>query len=115
MSRAAPPPPSVDEAVILRRAIARLRALVMAVSFGATGGVSLFVATVWLLVRGGPNVGQHLGLLGYYLPGYSVSWPGAVIGLAYGTLLGAVIGAAIALVYNTIASARNGGGFGSAG
>ena len=87
----------------------------MAVSFGATGGVSLFVATVWLLVRGGPHVGQHLALLAYYLPGYSVTWPGALIGLAYGSLLGAAIGATIAWVYNTIASARNGGAFGSAG
>ena len=79
MSRAAHPPQSVDEAVILRRAIARLRAAELAVSV------------------------------------VMVSWPGAVIGLAYGALLGAVIGAAIALVYNTIASARNGGAFGSAG
>ncbi len=115
MSRDAPPPQSVDEAVILRRAVARLRALVMAVSFGATGGVSLFVATVWLLIRGGANVGQHLGLLRYYLPGYSVTWPGAFIGLAYGSVLGAVIGATIAWIYNTVASARNGGAFGPAG
>ncbi len=86
----------------------------MAVSFGATGGVSLFVATVWLLVRGGPNVGQHLALLGNYLPGYSVTWSGAVIGLVYGSLLGAITGATIAWLYNTIASARNGGALGPA-
>lgn len=95
------------EEVILRRAVARLRAAVMAVTFGMTGGVGLFVATAWLLARGGENVGQHLGLLCNYLPGYSVTWGGAVVGLVYGALGGGLIGAAIAWTYNMIAFSRN--------
>ena len=95
------------EDLILRRAVARLRAAVMAVSFGMTGGVGLFVATVWLLLRGGDNVGQHLGLLANYLPGYSVTWWGAVLGLVYGAVVGGVIGATIAWTYNTIAMFRD--------
>jgi len=95
------------ETTILRRAVARLRAVVMAVTFGMVGGVGLFIATAWLLVRGGENVGQHLGLLSNYLPGYSVTWGGAVVGLLYGALVGAVIGAAIAWTYNTVALIRN--------
>jgi len=79
----------------------------MAVTFGMVGGVGLFIATAWLLVRGGENVGQHLGLLSNYLPGYSVTWGGAVVGLLYGALVGAVIGAAIAWTYNTVALIRN--------
>jgi hypothetical protein len=96
------------EEAILRQAVARLRAAVMAVTFGLTGGVGLFLATAWLLLRGGENVGQHLGLLSNYLPGYAVTWAGAFLGLAYGVLLGAVIGASIAWIYNRIASARDG-------
>jgi hypothetical protein len=95
------------EDLILRRAVARLRAAVMAVSFGMTGGVGLFVATVWLLLRGGDNVGEHLGLLANYLPGYSVTWWGAVLGLVYGAVVGGVIGATIAWTYNTIAMYRD--------
>ena len=49
------------EEKLLRGAIARLRASVMAVVFGLTGGTGLFVATVWLLIRGGENVGQQVG------------------------------------------------------
>jgi hypothetical protein len=98
----------ISEDVILRRAVARLRAAVMAVTFGMTGGVGLFVATAWLLIRGGQNVGQHLGLLSNYLPGYSVTWPGAFLGLIYGALLGAIIGATIAWTYNQIALSRSG-------
>ena len=81
----------------------------MAVSFGATGGAGLFLATAWLLVRGGKNVGQHLQLLANYLPGYSVTWPGAFLGLVYGTLVGAVMGAAVAWTYNLVASVRETG------
>ena len=80
----------------------------MAITFGLTGGVGLFVATAWLLIRGGENVGQHLGLLGNYLPGYAVTWPGAVLGLLYGIVGGAALGASIAWTYNALVLARHG-------
>ncbi len=95
------------EEELLRTAVARLRASVMAVSFGLAGGTGLFVATVWLLIRGGENVGQHLSLLGNYFPGYSVTWAGAAVGFAYGALSGMIIGWSIAGIYNLIASSRN--------
>jgi hypothetical protein len=92
---------------LLAAAVARLRAGVMALVFAFFGGVGLFVATVWLLVRGGRNVGEHLKLLGNYFPGYSVSWPGSVIGLVYGALTGAVVGASLAWIYNRLAHWRS--------
>lgn len=95
------------EAAILRRAVARLRAAVMAVTFGATGGATLFVATAWLLIRGGDSVGQHLGLLRHYLPGYAVTWGGAFLGLGYGIVIGALLGACIAWTYNWLAHASS--------
>ncbi len=94
---------SRDEWALLGAAVARLRAGVMAVVFGFTGGVGLFVATVWLLVRGGTNVGKHLNLLGNYFPGYSVTWLGSVLGFLYGAIVGALLGWLIAWVYNRIA------------
>ena len=95
------------EAQRLRTAIARLRASIMALVFGLTGGVGLTVATVWLVIRGGDPVGPHLSLLRHYLPGYSVTWPGAVLGFLYGTLTGAVVGFAVAWIYNRIADRRH--------
>ncbi len=91
----------------LRTAIARLRASIMALVFGLTGGVGLAVATAWLVILGGDEVGPHLGLLRHYFPGYSVTWPGALVGLVYGTLAGAVIGFAVAWVYNRISDFRH--------
>jgi hypothetical protein len=97
---------------IVRPAIARLRASVMALVFGLFGGFGLFTATVWLVVRGGPEfegqpiVGPHLSLLSNYYPGYSVTWGGAFVGFAYAAATGAVVGYALAWVYNSIAFRR---------
>jgi hypothetical protein len=88
---------------LLAVAVARLRAGIMAFVFAAFGGAGLFLATAWLLVRGGPNVGQHLGLLSNYFPGYSVSWPGSLLGFVYGALSGAVVGSSLAWIYNRLA------------
>jgi hypothetical protein len=95
------------ELQLLTAAIARLRASVMAVVFGLTGGTGLFVATVWLLVRGGSTVGPHLSLLDNYFPGYSVSWLGSVVGFFYGAASGAVMGWLLAWIYNRISDRRN--------
>jgi hypothetical protein len=91
----------------LQRAVARLRASVMAVTFGLAGGATLFVATVWLLIRGGEPVGPHLALLNNFFPGYSVTWLGAPIGFLYGVLVGAAVGWILARVYNSIADRRD--------
>ena len=98
---------SREEERLIRAAIARMRAGVMAVVFAMVGGMGLALATAWLLVRGGENVGQNLGLLRHYLPGYSVTWPGTLLGLAYGAVLGAIAGWCLARVYNWIASRRH--------
>ncbi|MFO0839365.1 MAG: hypothetical protein U1D55_12680 [Phycisphaerae bacterium] len=88
------------------RAIARLQAGILALVFGATGGIGLFVMTVWLVIRSGPKMGEHLGLLRHYFPGYSVSWPGAFVGLFWGALAGALVGWVIGWIYNRVVGLR---------
>ena len=90
----------------MRPFIVRLRAKFLGVAFGTLMGVGLFLVTVWLVVRGGPNVGQHLSLLANYYPGYSVTWGGAVLGLVYGGITGGALGYLTAWLYNTIALRR---------
>ncbi len=73
---------------------------------GLLAGVSLFVATVWLVVKGGPVVGPHLGLLSAYFPGYRVTIAGAFIGAGYAFFLGYGTGRVMATIYNRIVRHR---------
>lgn len=96
----------VSEDQLLRVAVVRLRSRVLAMVSGMLGGTGLFLATVWLVVRGGQNVGQHLGLLNAYLPGYTVTWSGAFLGFFYGALVGSVLGWSVAQIYNRVSEYR---------
>ena len=95
-----------SEREVIATAVARLRAGIMAIVCGLLAGSGLLLATVWLLLRGGPNVGQHLVLLRNYLPGYSVTWPGAFLGFFYGALVGGSAGWLMAWIYNRIVALR---------
>ena len=96
-------PVTPEERELIQAAVARLRAGILALVFAMMTGTGLFVATAWLLIKGGPKVGATLGLLGNYLPGYAVTWPGAVVGLLYGAAIGGVAGWSLARIYNRLA------------
>jgi len=87
--------------------IIRIQTEVLAFVMAIVCGLIFWIATAWLLIKGGPNVGQHLQLLKQYLPGYSVSWGGSFLGLLYGLVIGGVVGWAIAVIYNRIVDFRN--------
>ncbi len=97
---------TTEEEELIIRSIARLRAGIMAIVFGVLSGTGLFLATIWLLVRGGEQRGQHLQLLGHFFPGYHVTLVGAFIGFFWAALAGAVLGWLIAWVYNLVAGHR---------
>jgi hypothetical protein len=70
----------------------RINTIIMAVTLGLLCGTILWLSTVVLLLRGGFKVGLHLSLLSVFFPGYSVTWTGAWIGLAWGFVSGALAG-----------------------
>ena len=90
----------------ISRAVIKIQGGVLAVVCGLIGGLGLFFMTVWLLLKGGPQVGSHLQLLSNYFVGYSVTWPGSFVGLFYGALTGGVLGWSIGMVYNKIVGIR---------
>lgn len=93
---------NVDKAVLMA-GFARMDVVALAVALGSVVGLLLFVATVALLLKGAPSgghIGPHLGTLGIYLPGYSVTWGGGLIGAVYGWFLGAAIGFCVAVLWN---------------
>lgn len=95
-----------DELQELNRVVARIHAGVLALVGAFLGGLALFAATAWLLIKGGRHVGAHLQLLSEYFYGYSVTWPGALIGLIYGAVAGAIVGWLIGAIYNLVAGLR---------
>lgn len=64
---------------------------------GIVWGLTVFVATAWIMLKGG---GTTLVLLEQFYVGYSVSWPGALIGLVYGFVNGFIWGWLIVWLYN---------------
>jgi len=88
----------------LRRAIRRLNAQAWGVSFGFLFGLTLFVATLILVIKGGEHVGQHLGLLAVYFPGYRVTLAGAFVGFVYAFVVGYAFGKLVGFIYNRIAA-----------
>lgn len=100
-------PATPPETQLLRHAVARLRTGILSLVGGVLGGTGLMVATLWLVIRGGKDVGAHLGLLKNYFPGYEVSGVGSLIGFAWGALTGALLGGITAWIYNRVVDFRD--------
>lgn len=87
----------------VQASLMRLNARAWGIAMGLLFGGGLFLATVFLVIRGGPTVGQHLSRLSVFFPGYSVTWIGALIGFVYAFVLGYGLGRFIGSVYNRLA------------
>ena len=95
-----------SESCEVNQAVVRLQTGVLTIVCALLGGVGLFVMTVWLLIKNGPQTGLHLQLLRYYFIGYSVTWLGSIVGFIYGALIGSIVGWTIGKIYNSVVSWR---------
>jgi hypothetical protein len=93
------------EKLVLTRLL-RLNATVQGVVTGIIAGLAIFVATNWLILKGGGVIGPHLSLLGQFFIGYRVSFVGSLIGFAYGFVVGFICGYGVARMYNWIVGLR---------
>jgi len=93
------------EKLVLTRLL-RLNATLQGIVTGTLAGLAVFIATNWLLLKGGKVVGPHLSLLGQFFIGYRVSFLGSLIGFAYAFVLGFVVGYSVARIYNWIIALR---------
>jgi hypothetical protein len=87
----------------VQRSVIALNARAWGIAFGLVLGGGLLFATLFLVVKSGPNPGQHLKLLSVFFPGYSVSILGALVGFVYAFVLGYALGRIIGGVYNRLA------------
>jgi hypothetical protein len=98
---------SESEEQIIKRAVVRLSGQVLGLVMGFVGAIVIFAATNWLVIKGGDVVGPHLGLLGQFFIGYSVTFVGSFIGAAYGFVVGYLGGLMIGWIYNAVVFLRN--------
>ena len=91
-----------QEVRALRQTVLKASEQGWGIAIGLILGIGLFLATVALVIKGGPNPGPHLGLLGIYFPGYAVTWAGSFIGFIYAFVLGYAIGRTVATIYNRL-------------
>lgn len=94
---------TASDSSTVQASLLRLNARAWGISTGLLLGGGLFLATIFLVIRGGPMVGQHLSMLRIFFPGYSVTWLGAFIGFVYAFVIGYGLGRIIGSVYNRLA------------
>ena len=93
--------------LILERAVIRLNANILGIVLGIICGLGIFIATNFLILKGGEVVGPHLGLLRNFFPFYSVTFLGSVVGFGWGLLTGYIAGFIIASIYNLVVKLKN--------
>jgi hypothetical protein len=91
--------------VVLTRAL-HLNATVQGIVTGLVAGLGVFLATNWLVLKGGEVVGPHLALLSQFFPGYRVTFTGSLIGFGYAFAGGFAVGYLVARTYNLIVDRR---------
>lgn len=89
-------------AAAVAQTFARLNARAWGIAFALLFGFGLLISTWVLVLEGGRVVGPHLALLRNFLPGYSVTYGGGLIGFVYGFVIGYAFGRLIGTVYNKL-------------
>ena len=94
--------PRVLEHLLITR-IVRFHATVQGVVTGLVLGLIVFMATIWLVIKGAP----WWALLGQYFIGYRVTVTGSLIGFAWGFVVGFALGFFVTATYNWLTDLRH--------
>ncbi len=86
--------------------VLRFDAVAQGITIGTLAGLAVFVATNWLVLKGGNVVGPNLALLSQFFFGYRVTFLGSFVGFAWAFLYGGVAGYALSRIYNRIVERR---------
>ena len=81
----------------------------LGIALGAIVALGLAMTTAWLVLRGTAGESVHALLLTNYLPGYSVSYTGGLIGAVEMFGITYLICRLFSWIYNRVAALRNGG------
>jgi protoporphyrinogen oxidase len=93
---------SLDE--LLDNAFARYDEIALGGAVGITASLGLFLAMIIPLLRSDPTFAPMLSLLGNYLFGFEISWPGLAVGIVESGALGFGLGWLAARLINILIS-----------
>jgi hypothetical protein len=92
---------------VLKPSVLRLHGFSLGLAIGAIAALCLFFSTTWLVVRGTADESVHAALFSNYIPGYSVSYGGALLGALELFAFVFVASLLLAAVYNKIVEFRH--------
>jgi hypothetical protein len=78
----------------------------LGVGLGGLMALQLLLTTNWLVVRGTAAYSSNAALLSHYLPGYTVSFSGSVIGAIELFAVSFIVSHVLAASYNFVARVR---------
>jgi hypothetical protein len=93
----------------LRPPVLRISSFALGIALGAVAAIQLILSTLWLVLRGTADESVHAKLLSHYLPGYTVSAYGSVLGGVELFLILFIFAWIVGATYNAMASRREGG------
>ncbi len=96
----------IQNSGMLSRPTMSLSGNAFGIALGALMVLQLVLSTSWLVIRGTADESYHAALLGQYLPGYTVSILGSLIGAAWLFAYSYIMGRVIAIVYNLVTKAK---------
>jgi protoporphyrinogen oxidase len=85
---------------ILSSSLARIDKLAFATASGSVSGLIIFIATIFLIIKGDDVVEPYLQLLNQYFFGYTVTLKGAFVGIAHSFSWGFLFGWLFAYLRN---------------
>ena len=78
----------------------RLDPVALGFSLGITVGALIFAATIFLVIKDGGTVGPHLALLTHFVPGFTVTYWGALVAMLSLFIMGFFFGSMFAYLRN---------------
>ena len=94
---------STNESILLNAVFAKIDKTAFALASGLFFFLSMFTITAVLILKGATpttSIGPDLQSLSFYLPGYSLTWVGNIIGSIYLGVIGIIVGAMFAGLWN---------------
>ena len=91
-------PHTPDELLIYT--FVKLDKTALGVAFGVLLGLGIFIATLFLVIKGDGSISAIFGLLSHFFIGYSVTIGGSFVGLIYGFITGFILGWLVAFLRN---------------